>query len=169
MKKDTLNQILLALIDECGIKRVESALVDFGKEFGNEKRPKVVPRKGVIRSGQCEVISRDEKPKKSALAYVGNMELQKNHRKVVECFARRYDEKEFLPALRDIREFFEENGIQAPASLSRKSAIPRLFRWLSGMSVEDLNEIIQRQSFAGLLRLDPISDALERRAKRNTG
>ena len=77
------------------------------------------------------------------------------------ALAQLFEEKRFLPAAADIRNFFEAYGA-APAKVkSRQDAIPLIFRFLSSLSDERLARIINEGSFAGPSELGPIADAIK--------
>ena len=99
--------------------------------------------------------------RKSARDYVAGMNPPSSQKERLLTLAQLFEEKRFLPAAADIRNFFEAYGA-APAKVkSRQDAIPLIFRFLSSLSDERLARIINEGSFAGPSELGPIADAIK--------
>lgn len=98
--------------------------------------------------------------RRSARDYVSELNPPSFQKERLLALAQLFEEKRFLPAAADIRNFFEAYGA-APAKVkTRQHAIPLIFRFLSSLSDERLERIINEGSFAGLSELGPIADAI---------
>jgi hypothetical protein len=75
--------------------------------------------------------------------------------------AQLFEEKRFLPAGADVRNFFEAYGAPPVKVKTRQDAIPLIFRFLSSLSDQRLDRIINEGSFAGPSELGPIADAIK--------
>ena len=65
-----------------------------------------------------------------------------------------------MPTFGDIRIFCEVYGIDEPASKSRASAIPRIFKFIATMSSDEVQGILDDGMFSGPSRVGPIADAI---------
>lgn len=96
----------------------------------------------------------------SAQEYVAKMDHDPEKRPVVSELAKRFEERTFLPTIGDIRDFCQAYGIDEPASKSRTSAIPRVFKCMATMSIEEVQGILDDGQFSGPSQLGPIADAI---------
>ena len=79
--------------------------------------------------------------------------------------ARRFDEKSFMPTFADIADFCCTYDIDEPMSKSRASAVPRVFRAIAAMEIEDVQMLLDYGAFSGPARLGPIADAIARNSR----
>ena len=86
---------------------------------------------------------------------------------VVEL-AGRFQDKSFLPTFGDIANFCHFYQIDKPASKSRASAIPRVFKFIASMEADDVRIILDQGMFSGPSRLGPIADAIRRNGRAST-
>lgn len=100
----------------------------------------------------------------AAPEYVAKMDVSPAKRPLVAELARRFDDKSFLPAFGDVRNFCRIYGIDAPASGARASAIPRIFKFMAAMETDDIRKILDNGTFSGPSRLGPLADAIRGRA-----
>ncbi|MCY4342294.1 MAG: hypothetical protein OXE83_01795 [Gammaproteobacteria bacterium] len=100
------------------------------------------------------------KGKPSAVEYVRKMPLPQEKAEVMVIAAERFEEKRFLPAFADIREFCRVHALKLGKSTSRAGAIPRVFSFLAAMDTPDLEKILDDGNFCGPSRLAPIADAI---------
>ncbi len=101
-----------------------------------------------------------KKPKVTASGYVEKMELPIAKSAAVAELAERFQRKSFLPTVNDIANFCQMYGIEVPASKSRASAIPRIFKFIAGMEADEIQRILADGMFSGPSRLGPIADAI---------
>ncbi|GEM_PF-2750341 len=77
----------------------------------------------------------------------------------------KFENKIFLPQLKDVRMFLEKNSVAPKSIKSRISAAKKVFELLSMMSVTQLNELLE-SSVVGQSDLSVISDQIVRRSPR---
>jgi hypothetical protein len=99
--------------------------------------------------------------KVSARDFVTKMSAPNSQKERLLTLAQLFEEKRFLPATADIRNLFEAYGGALPKVKARQSAIPVVFRFLSSMSDDRLDRIINEGSFGGPSELGPIADAIK--------
>ena len=109
---------------------------------------------------------REQKRAATALERVERMDLPKETADSVVELARRFDTKSFMPTFGDIAQFCQIYDIDEPASKSRASAIPRVFRAIAAMDTEDIQMLLDYGAFSGPSRLGPIADAIARSTAR---
>ena len=101
----------------------------------------------------------------NALERVAKMDLSQEKTAAVVELARRFDEKSFMPTFGDIAHFCHLYNVDEPSSKSRASAIPRIFKAIAAMEVEDIQRILDYGMFSGPSRLGPIADAISRNGR----
>ncbi len=115
---------------------------------------------------QVNVKSRKRtKPKPTAAKYVQRMELAPQKVPTLTRAAELYDEKRFLPAIADIKEFSRVYDLKLPKSVSRASAIPRVFSFLASMDNDKIEKTLKHGAFRGPAHLAPIADAIRKYAE----
>lgn len=157
MPRLDLSQTLRGLVSRHGISAVLHCLADI------ESLPEsAVPCSRPKTQDQA-------KSKASAGAYVGRMTLSPHKVAAVRRAAELFDDKRFLPALADIREFYRVHGLDLPKAASRASSIPRVFSFIASMDTDDIEETLDDGAFSGPTRLAPIADAIRghRRPRRH--
>ena len=97
----------------------------------------------------------------TAPEYVSKMQLPVEKSNAVTELAERFQQKSFLPKLGDIDNFCQTYLIDIPASRSRASAIPRVFKFIAEMEASEIQRILDLEMFSGPSRLGPISDAIQ--------
>ena len=166
MSDSGLRNALQRLIQDHGYSEVQRGL--------HELKSSDLPRKSLRRSKGDEVSSSNRTsttPKRhssrvTAPEYVAKAEISSENRPLVDELSRRFENKSFLPTFGDVRNFCQIYGIDEPASRSRASAIPRLFKFLAAMEVDEIRRILDDGMFSGPSRLGPIADAIRRSAVR---
>ena len=124
-------------------------------------------------SKQSNVLSGNEAVKKplkkrtkvNAPEYVAKMELSAEKKPIAVELANRFENKAFLPTFGDIRNFCQIYGIDEPASKSRASAIPRVFKFIATMETDEIQTILDDGMFSGPSQLGPIADAIRRNGR----
>ena len=113
---------------------------------------------------------RQQKPKTTAMQYVVKMELPLEKRQLLDEVAREFDDKSFLPTFGDIANFCQVYQIDTPASRTRASAVPRVFKFIASMETNDVRVMLDDGMFSGPSRLGPIADAIRQSGRhRNAG
>lgn len=157
-----LRSALHRLIQDHGYSEVQRGL--------RELKSSDLPRKNLRRSKGDEASSSNRtttKPKRhssrvTAPEYVARAEISPDKRPLMDELSRRFENKSFLPTFGDVRNFCQIYSIDEPASGSRASAIPRLFKFLATMEVDEIRRILDDGMFSGPSRLGPIADAIRR-------
>ena len=105
------------------------------------------------------------------MEHVAKMGLPAEKGPAVAELAKRFEDKAFLPTFGDIANFCRIYGIEEPASRSRASAIPRVFKFIASMEADDIQRLVDLRHFSGPARLGPIADAIRNsgRARRPSG
>jgi hypothetical protein len=93
---------------------------------------------------------RQPRARKSAPDYVTGMNPPNNQKERLLTLAQLFEEKRFLPTAADIGNFFEAYDVSAAK-----------VRFLSSLSDERLDRIINEGSFTGPSELGPIADAIK--------
>lgn len=162
MNTTKLNNTLSALILEFGFSRVERALrknrPSTRKSRDPEKRDELSHKPNSVKHPKAKL-------KKSALEYAEQMKLDPEKQELVTALAAKFERKEFLPTFVDVDYFCKYFGIVTPASRSRVSSIPRVFKYLASMESQDIRKIIEDGMFSGPARLGPIAEAILRNGR----
>lgn len=98
----------------------------------------------------------------TALDYIDRMDVATTKKAALVELGRRFQNKTFLPNFGDIRNFCQIYGIEEPASKSRTSAMPRIFKFIAAMSVGDIRRMVDEDMFSGPSQLGPIAEAIRR-------
>jgi len=77
----------------------------------------------------------------------------------------RFENRTFLPELRDVRRFFDRHGRPLGASKSRAQSLPKVLRLLAELEVAELEALCQAQPENVYSSLGLISDEILRRGK----
>ena len=100
------------------------------------------------------------KQKPYAMACISRMALAAHKTHAMTRAAELFDNKRFLPAISDIREFSRVHGIELPRTASRSTSVPRIFAFLASMDTDAIVKTLDEGSFSGPTRLAPIADAI---------
>ncbi len=162
MPDPKLTAELRLMINQYGFEQVDQSLRELrlsGRQLGASKRPKASSSADITRK------PRKRQAKVTAQGYVAKMELPSEKKPVMIELAKRFQEKSFLPAFGDIRNFCQIYGIDEPSSKSRASAIPRVFKFIVAMETNEVQRILDNGMFSGPSRLGPIADAIRRNGR----
>ena len=162
MTQANLKDKLRSMVTEYGIECVHESLREIESEESHTVRSS---QNAKTRSRRHVTEASNRSPRITALEYVGKMALSPKKMPSVVELAARFEEKSFLPSFRDIANFCQIYGIDEPASKSRSSALPRLFKFIASMETDDINRIIYEGQFSGPSRLGPIADAIRRNGR----
>ena len=154
MTEAKLKDTLRLMVHRYGFERVERSLHEIRDHpLKSAKLSKALPSGAAAKP-------KKRKAKVTAPEYVAKMELSAERESAVIELAKRFEDKCFLSAFGDIREFCQIYRIPEPASKSRASAIPRVFKFLATMEIDELQRIMDNGMFSGPARLGPIADAI---------
>ena len=162
MTKDKLKETLHELVFQFGFEQVNRSLREIrlaDRQLKSSKQSKAL-------SDNVAVMKLPRrKPKISASEYVAKMELSSEKEPIVIELATRFESKGFLPRFGDIDYFCRFYGIVTPASRSRASSIPRVFKYIASMETGEIRRILDDGMFSGPSRLGPIADAIRRNGR----
>ena len=161
---------LRPIVHEHGLASVLEALGRIASE--HEAQPAATPAPAVNGAAKAATTAaknaRRRSAKPTATEYIARMELPPHMKDVVFALAVRFESKEFLPTFGDIRNFCQMYGIDVPASKTRASAIPRVFKFIANdMDAAEVQKILDYGMFSGPSRLGPIADAIRRNGRAN--
>ena len=162
MTKTKLKDTLRLIVRQYGFEQVDQSLREIrlaDRQLKSSKQSKVLSDNEVMPKPQTK------RAKVNALEYVAKMELSAEKEPIAIELANRFENKAFLPTFGDIRNFCQIYGIDEPASKSRASAIPRVFKFIATMETDEIQTILDDGMFAGPSRLRPISDAIRRNGR----
>ena len=163
MRNTELEKSLRPIVQEHGMGTVLEAL---GKIATSDPRVLLAPE-----AGRADEAGKSRKPRKSSAKYtpteyVAKMGLSPEKQAIVSEIAEQFESKEFLPTLSDIRNFCQIYGIDVPASKTRASAVPRVFKYIATeIDAKEAQRILDDGMFAGPSRLGPIADAIRRNGR----
>ena len=157
MTQNRLKDTLHSIVHQYGFEQVSHSLQEIGLSDCQSERPtrhtRPLNKKTVARASKA-------RSKATAPEHVAKMELPLEIGQAVAELARRFENKTFLPTFGDIANFCQIYGIDEPASKSRTSAIPRVFKFIATMEADDIQRILDDGMFSGPSRLGPIADAI---------
>ncbi len=127
-------------------------------------------RENSVQARVSSDADRGKNPKKrsvkaTAPEYISKLALSEDKTVPVVDLAERFERKTFLPTFVDIAHFCHTYGIDVPASKTRASAIPRVFKYIASMETEEIQRMLDDGLFSGPSRLGPIADAIRRNGR----
>ena len=157
MTEAILKDILRSLVSQYGFERVDRSLKDIrisDPQLDNSRQSEMPNKNGKASN------PKRRRARVTAPQYIAKMDISPERVSAVSELANRFEDKSFLPTVGDIRNFCKVYGIAEPASKSRASAIPRVFKFIVAMEADDAQEILDYGMFSGPSRLGPIADAI---------
>ena len=159
MKKKDLTEIMRNIVLQHGIENVEQVLLEI-----RNPTERLSSRSGpsVACSKPRRKFTSDQRRKKklTAARFVLKLENSLETKRLLEELANKYDNKEFLPTIGEIRNFCAIHGISIPTSFSRSVMVPRIFKHLSQLESEKIQFMLRTESFSGPTQLAPIAEAI---------
>ena len=162
MSKAKLKDTLRLIVRQYGFEQVGRSLREIrlaDRQLKSSKQSKV------LSNNKAVTKSPKKRAKVNAPEYVAKMELSTEKEPMAVELAKRFENKAFLPTFGDIRNFCQIYGIDEPASKSRTSAIPRVFKFIATMETDEIQRILDDGMFSGPSRLGPIADAIRRNGR----
>jgi len=147
-----LNNLLRTLVQEWGHEQVQSALAHLSHSPRGTDAP---PPEG----GGAEPVQRT-RTKLLASEQVARAHLPDAKAVALRGLATRFDRKEFLPSISDVREFLVMMGERPGAIKDRSTAFRLLLTALSGLPPERLERLVNSARHSGPSQLAPLSDAI---------
>ena len=164
MVENELEDTLRSIVRQYGFEKVSQSLREMEISSHRSRYSERSRRHEAPSDNGPAAKSGKRRAKVAAPDYAAKMEISPEKRPLVAEIARRFDDKSFLPAFGDVRNFCQIYGIDEPASKSRTSAIPRIFKFIAAMETGDIRRILDDGTFSGPSRLGPIADAIRSRA-----
>lgn len=151
-RRELLLKLLRPIVEEWGTDGVLSAVRDL--TIGSSADPDAY-------GGARGQRSRSSRSRLSALEQAERASLRDDKAELIRSIAERYDRKEFLPSIADVRELLILLGRRPPSMKSRSDAFRILLGALEPLPVERLEGI----AGAGSSQLGPLSDAISEAAQ----
>ena len=152
-----LKSALLSIVKQYGIVDVKIAIIAIEKEEKSK----------TSKAATSKTSRRSQGIRKNAVTYVSDMDITPESKKqYVKELAEKFEQKEFCPYWASIEEFLIDFKVDLPASKSRSSAIPRVFKTLATLDMEVIHDIIDNELYSGPSRLGPIADAIRESSQR---
>lgn len=153
--KTVLIKILGTMVDEWGFEEVTKGLHKVAVEHGisisgSDIQFKVRSARKHIKATAVQQISKE----------LSQSEVAPEKKKLLTGLAERFDRKEFLPSVSDVREFLIMRGQRPVGMKDRSEAFRILLRFLKELPLSVLNEIVSADSHSGPSRLGPLSEAI---------
>lgn len=146
-----LNRLLQTLVDEFGCEAVRAALTKLTGTVAGSSTETLITAAG---------LPPRKKAKPSATDLVERCALEGDQRAALLKIALRYENKQFLPRVSDVREFLIMKG-ETPINMKdRREAFRILLRSLVQLPVERLEKLATTALHSGPSQLGPLSDAI---------
>jgi len=152
-----LSKLMQTLVDEWGHEKVAAALADTAVS-SNEQALERAP------SQKRRTAPKGVRP--SATEQIERAALDGERRDVLLQLAARYDSKQFLPSVADVREFLIMMGERPTDMKDRKDAFRILLRNLLPLPIDRLTQLASTALHSGPSQLGPISDAISAAGER---
>jgi len=164
MHKRKLETTLRSIVHEHGLGSVLETLGKIASEDEAQSAPPLAINSADRSTKPTKARKLRAKP--NAAEYAAKMQLTPDRQSSVSALAERFERKDFLPTFGDIRHFCQTYGIDVPASKTRASAIPRVFKFIATeMDAKEAQRILEDGMFSGPSRLGPIADAIRRNGR----
>ena len=128
---------LRVLILQHGRRKVLEALAILGEQTVDQVEQEIVG------SEQRRKARTQRKPKSVAELIAATCKGRENIERPVSVLMTRYENRMFLPQLRNVERFLDRVGIRHGRLKSRVAAVPKIIEALSQLSEEELNGLYQ--------------------------
>lgn len=135
MKKEILNIEIELLIVKYGYKNILESLSKI-------KGISIDEIESSIASLQKKSAMRKPTRKKSVIEVAEDVISGAEHYASLHELAIKYQSKEFLPQLKDVRRFLERSGIKSNKLKSRLNSTKKVFEFLRGLSKHELESLL---------------------------
>ncbi len=152
-----IKQLLKPLVDEWGPEEVAAALSD----LSHGTRVADSTTGGTKNRVRFRLSAREELLKTEL--------LRDEDKQLLLPLAERYDAKQFLPSVADVREFLMMMGIRPAGMKDRREAFRNLLRGFGQMPTIRIRQIAEAAVHAGPSELGPLSDAIAAASNRMRG
>lgn len=168
-----LLRILAPLVAEWGYEEVRRALTEVS-EVTSAARSELALAEPLRREASANRESRRSK-RPTAVDYVAKLDSADREDMNLLEIASRFDRRDFLPSMGDVREFLSMQGQEPTQMKDRSDAFRRILPVLQRLPRERLEHLANSASYSGPARLGPLSDAIRatgdalRRSENATG
>ena len=138
-----------ALIQQYGFEQVQKCLEVLMKISLSGRDPESSNLSTRVLNENTRSKVRKRRARLTAPNYVEKIQLPSEKRPSVTELATRFHDKSFLPTFGDIANFCQTYNIPEPASKSRASAIPRVFKFIATMEADEIQRILDEGMFSG--------------------
>ena len=135
MKEKILNIEIRLLIVKYGYKNILEAL-------SKTKGTSIDEIESLIVSLQKKSAIRKPTKKKSVMEVAEDVISGAENHASLHKLALKYQNKEFLPQLKDVRRFLERSGIKSNKLKSRLNSTKKVFEFLKGLSKHELESLL---------------------------
>jgi len=139
------------LVKEWGHEEVAAALAGTASSSGDS------PSR---RAGSSKLRSSRERVRLSATDQIQQATLEGEQKETLLQLAERYDRKQFLPSVADVREFLIMMGERPVGMKDRSEAFRILLRSLMRLPADRLQQFARTALHSGPSELGPLSDAI---------
>jgi hypothetical protein len=149
-----LTKLVRMLVEEWGYDEVQRALAQLSEMGGG-----TAPEERAARQPSSKREGSRSK-KLTAVEQVARLSIPDRERETLLGIAAKFDQKEFLPRVVDIREFLAMRGEDSSGVKDRLDGFRRLLRSLSKLPSDKLEGLMSSARYSGPARLGPLSDAI---------
>jgi hypothetical protein len=153
-----LTKLVRMLVEEWGYDEVQRALAQLS-EMGGGTLVSSAPEERAARQPSSKREGSRSK-KLTAVEQVARLSIPDRERETLLGIAAKFDQKEFLPRVVDIREFLAMRGEDSSGVKDRLDGFRRLLRSLSQLPSDKLEGLMSSARYSGPARLGPLSDAI---------
>ena len=153
-----LVKLIRMLVEEWGYDEVRKALAQLsdmgsGAHIASASRERAPQQPSPNREG-----NRSKKP--TAVEQVTRLSTPDGEHQTLLAIAAKFDRKEFLPSVGDIREFLAMMGADSGGMKDRLDGFRRLLPPLSQLPPDKLRRLASSTTYSGPAQLGPLSDAI---------
>lgn len=150
MNENLLISLVTVLVEEYGLTRVQAALAKV--ELGSV---------GSLQPALAEHKEKGSKRKLSPVEIAERTKAPVERRRLLGQLADQFERKTFLPASSDVREFLEMRGYEWRSGTPRNDGFRKVLDILLELTDEELKALLEGASHTALVRLGPLSDAMD--------
>ena len=158
-RKDLLVDLLQILVREWGFDHVQRSLENISRTSDDPGEGAWIRQRSRPQHTSGRDVTRSGRP--SARELVSRVNDLNDKREALVTIASKFDQKEFLPTVADMKEFLAMMGEESGALKDRSDGFRRLLNHLTQLPVERLERLASGTSYSGPSRLGPLSDAIK--------
>lgn len=151
-KQHLLRSLLSPLVHEWGYDVVRRCLAELESlEFNHPEGD---------RQGNKPVTVKEKYRKPTAIDLINRIEAPEAKKALLLILASKFEAKEFLPTVADVRHFLEMRGQQVTGIKQRQDTFGKVLESLLSMPDDELDRVVLNKSHSGPSQLEPLSDAI---------